>query len=145
MTRHYGQQEHLVGRGSYAMAKFFQVAYTCSALGDIGGMSACTWRRDGDPAMVGNVEPIVMTGSVGTTGALDPSFGTYDLVEWGTVTANPVQDGTTGWMYLNYSYGGMALGLYLDGHVRTITQQAGATRRFLMPSTISIVALRITK
>ena len=41
-------------------------------------------------------------------------------------------------MYLNYAYGGMALGLYLDGHVGTITQQEGATRRFLMPSTVSI-------
>jgi hypothetical protein len=94
-----------VGRGSYAMAKYFQVSYTCSAVGDR-PLTACTYRRDGDPAMVGNIEPIVMTGSVGTTGALDPSFGTYDLVEWGTVTANPVQDGTTGWMYLNYAYGG---------------------------------------
>jgi prepilin-type N-terminal cleavage/methylation domain-containing protein len=126
MTRHYGQQEHLVGRGSYAMAKFFQVSYTCSAVGDIGALSGCTYRRDGDPGMVGNVEPIIMTGSVGTTGALDPSFGTYDLVEWGTVTANPVQDGTSGWMYLNYAYGGMALGLYLDGHVGLITQSEGS-------------------
>ena len=74
------------------MAKFFQVSYTCSALGDIGGMSGCTYRRDGDPGMVGNLEPIIMTGSVGATGALDPSFGTYDLVEWGTITANPVPD-----------------------------------------------------
>ncbi len=125
MVRHFGQQEHQVGRGSYAMAKYFQVSYTCTP-GTMPGPFPCRYRRDGDPGMVGNIEPIVMTGSVGSTGALDPSFGTYDLVEWGTVTANPVPNGTDGWMYLNYAYGGMALGLYLDGHVDTISQQQGA-------------------
>jgi prepilin-type N-terminal cleavage/methylation domain-containing protein len=117
MVRHFGQEEHQAGRGSYAMAKYFQEAYTCSPLG-IGNLSACAYRRDGDPTMVGNVVPIVMTGSVGTGGALSPDFGTYDLVEWGTVTSNPAND----WKYLNYAYGGAALGLYLDGHVGLITQ-----------------------
>ena len=124
MTRHFGQQEHLVGRGSYAMAMFFQVSWQCSDIA-VGGLTACQYRRDGDPAMVGNIEPIVMTGSVGSTGKLDPSFGTYDLTEWGTLTANPVPDGVNGWKYLNYAYGGMALGLYLDGHVGTISPAEG--------------------
>jgi prepilin-type N-terminal cleavage/methylation domain-containing protein len=127
MTRHYGQQEHLVGRGSYAMAKYFQVAYTCSSLG-LGNVSACTYRRDGNPTMVGNVVPIVMTGSVGTGGALSPDFGTYDLVEWGTVTSNPAND----WKYLNYAYGNAALGLYLDGHAGLITV-AQATSSAMIP------------
>jgi prepilin-type N-terminal cleavage/methylation domain-containing protein len=126
MVRKYGQQEHLVGRGSYAMAKFFQAAYTCNPI--FGG--GCVYRRDGDAAMVGNIEPVVMTGSVGSTGALDPSFGTYDLVEWGTYTANPVPDGVNGWKYLNYAYGNAALGLYLDGHVGLITQQQGTSQAF---------------
>jgi len=132
MVRKYGQQEHLVGRGSYAMAKFFQVSYTCSdaSLAGIGAVNACKNRRDGDPAMIGNVEPIVMTGSVGTTGALQPDFGTYDMVEWGTYTANPVPDGVDGWKYLNYSYSGAALGLYLDGHVGPITIAAGQDPAF---------------
>ena len=125
MTRKFGQQEHQSGRGSYAMAKFFQVSYTCSAAG-VG--NACIYRRDGDPMMVGNVEPIVMTGSVGTGGALDPSFGTNKLLEYGTLTSNPAND----WKYLNYAYGNAALGVYLDGHAGLIS--AGqATSQALIP------------
>jgi prepilin-type N-terminal cleavage/methylation domain-containing protein len=129
MVRHYGQQEHLVGRGSYAMAKFFQSSYTCQPPSSP-GPNPCTYRRDGDPAMVGNILPVVMTGSVGTGGGLDPSYGTYDLVEWGTYTANPVSDGANGWSYLNYAYSGAALGLYLDGHVGLITIAAGQDPTF---------------
>ena len=71
--------------------------------------------------MVGDFVPVVMTGSVGTGGGLDPSFGTYDLIEYGTVTANPVQAGTVGWEYLNYAYSGTALGVFVDGHAGLIT------------------------
>jgi len=116
MTRKFGQTQHQKGRGSYAMAKYFQVSANC-----IPALGACVYRRDGDAAMVGNIEPIVMTGSVGTGGGLDPSFGTYDFTEYGTVTANPVQAGTVGWEYLNYAYGNAALGVYLDGHAGLIT------------------------
>jgi len=131
MVRKFGQQEHLVGRGSYAMAKFFQgLNYACSGVGGIGGLDACIYRRDGDPGMVGNIEPIVMTGSVGTGGNLDPSFGTYDLIEFGTLSSNPVSDGANGWKYLNYAYGGSALGLYLDGHVGLITVAQGTSLDF---------------
>jgi prepilin-type N-terminal cleavage/methylation domain-containing protein len=120
MVRKYGQQEHLVGRGSYAMAKYFQVAYTCSDISIPGSsLTGCQYRRDGNPTMVGNVEPIVMTGSVGTGGALSPDFGTYDYLEWGTITSNPAND----WKYLNYAYGNAALGLYLDGHAGLITPE----------------------
>ena len=127
MVSQFGQQQHPVGRGSYAMAKYFQVSYTCSSSP---GPGACTYRRQGDPAMVGKLEPIVMTGSVGTGGALDPSFGTYDLVEWGTYTSNPVPDPENGWKYLNYGYGNAALGVYLDGHVGRITVDQGTNYTF---------------
>jgi prepilin-type N-terminal cleavage/methylation domain-containing protein len=123
MVRKFGQQEHLVGRGSYAMAKYFQVAYTCNSAFAGGG---CVYRRDGDAGMVGNIEPVVMTGSVGTGGALDPSFGTWQMTEWGTLTSNPAND----WKYVNYAYGNTALGLYLDGHVGIITQQQGTSPDF---------------
>ena len=126
MVRKFGQQEHLVGRGSYAMANYFQVAQICNP----GFGAGCVYRRDGDAALVGNIVPVVMTGSVGTTGALSPDFGTYDLVEWGTYTANPVQDGVNGWKYLNYAYGDAALGLYLDGHVGLITTAQGTSQTF---------------
>lgn len=106
------------------MNKFFQIEYTCS--GCILGGGQLKYRRDGDPAMVGNIEPIVMTGSVGNGSALQPQFGTYDLVEWGTFTANPATD----WKYLNYAYGGAALGLYLDGHVGLITKGQGTSQAF---------------
>jgi prepilin-type N-terminal cleavage/methylation domain-containing protein len=125
MVRRYGQQEHFVGRGSYAFNKFFQVEYSCS--GAIFGGGACQYRRDGSPGMVGNVEPIIMSGSVGNNGsALQPQFGTYDMVEWGTYTSNPAPD----WKYLNYAYSASALGLYLDGHVELIPAVQGTSPAF---------------
>jgi len=122
MVRKFGQQQHLVGRGSYAMANYFQVAQICNP----GFGAGCVYRRDGDAAMVGNIVPVVMTGSVGTGGALDPSFGTWQLTEWGTLTSNPAND----WKYLNYAYNSTALGLFLDGHVGLITQQQGTSPAF---------------
>ena len=71
--------------------------------------------------MVGSIVPVVMTGSVGIGGGLDPSFGTFDRTEYGTVTANPVQDSTIGWEFLNYAYGNAALGVFVDGHAGLIT------------------------
>src|SRR5258706_597673 len=59
MTRKFGQTQHQKGRGSYAMAKYFQVSPNC-----IPALGACGYRRDGDAAMVGNIVPVVMTGSV---------------------------------------------------------------------------------
>jgi prepilin-type N-terminal cleavage/methylation domain-containing protein len=124
MVQRYGQEEHFVGRGSYAFNKFFQIEYTCS--GAIFGTGGCRYRRDGEAAMVGNIEPIVMTGSVGNGSPLRPNFGTYNLVEWGTFTSNPATD----WKYLNYAYGGAALGLFLDGHVGLITKGQGTSKVF---------------
>jgi len=125
MVKKFNQEEHFVGQGSYAFNKFFQIEYTCS--GCIFGGGQVKYRRDGDPAMVGNIEPIIMTGSVGTGGAsLQPQFGTFDLVEWGTATANPAPD----WKYLNYAYSSAALGLFLDGHVGIITKEQGTSPAF---------------
>jgi len=123
MVSQFGQQNHLVGRGSYAMNKYFQVSYTCTGNN---GPLPCINRRQGDLGMVGKLEPIVMTGSVGTGGALEPYFGTWDMVEWGTYTSNPAND----WKYLNYGYGNAALGLYLDGHVGRITTNQGTSQAF---------------
>jgi prepilin-type N-terminal cleavage/methylation domain-containing protein len=116
MTRKFGQTQHQKGRGSYGMANYFQVSANC-----IPALGACVYRRDGDAAMVGSIVPVVMTGSVGTGGSLDPSFGTFDRTEYGTVTANPVQDATIGWEFLNYAYGNAALGVFVDGHAGLIT------------------------
>src|SRR5580698_7668475 len=116
MTRKFGQTQHQKGRGSYGMANYFQVSANC-----IPALGTCTYRRDGDAAMVGSIVPVVMTGSVGTGGGLDPSFGTFDRTEYGTFTANPVQDATIGWEFLNYAYGNAALGVFVDGHAGLIT------------------------
>ena len=80
--------------------------------------------------MVGKILGSSGATSVGTGGALEPSFGTYNLVEWGTYTAEPVPDGVNGWKYLNYGYGNAALGLYLDGHVGRITTNQGTSPAF---------------
>ena len=123
MVSQFGEQQHSVGRGSYAMAKYFQVSYTCSGTN---GPLPCINRRQGDPGMVGKLEPIVMTGSVSSNNVLEPGFGTYNLVEWGTYSAEPAPD----WKYLNYGYGNAALGLYLDGHVGRITVNQGTSQAF---------------
>ena len=108
------------------MNKFFQIAYTCVG-SSLPGLPGCAYRRDNDPAMVGNIEPIIMAGSVGNNGgSLQPKFGTYNLVEWGTLTDNPASD----WKYLNYAYSGAGLGLYLDGHVAQISKSQGTSQAF---------------
>ena len=125
MVRKFNQEEHFVGRGSYAFNKYFQIEYTCS--GCIFGGGSVKYRRDGDAGMVGNIEPIIMSGSVANNGAaLQPQFGTYDLTEYGTATSNPAID----WKYLNYAYSSTALGLFLDGHAGIITKEQGTTPAF---------------
>jgi len=127
MVRRFGQEEHFVGRGSYAFNKFFQIEYTCTGAIFGGGGGGCKYRRDGDPAMVGNIEPIIMTGTVGSNGStLQPKFGTYDLIEWGTYTSDPAPD----WKYVAYEYSGGGLGLYLDGHVAQISKSQGTSQAF---------------
>jgi len=128
MVRKFNQEEHFTGRGSYAFHKFFQIEDTCS--GCIFGGGSVKYRRDGDPAMVGNVMPIIMTGSVGVGGSLQPQFGTWPRIDSGTITENPVSDGPNGWKYVNYGYGGAALGLFLDGHVGIITKAQGSDPAF---------------
>ncbi|HXI85007.1 MAG TPA: type II secretion system protein [Verrucomicrobiae bacterium] len=129
MVRKFNQEEHFVGRGSYAFHKFFQIEDTCS--GCIFGGGSVKYRRDGDPAMVGNVMPAIMTGSVGIGGSLQPTFGAWGRLEYAKVTDNPVSDGANGWKYLNYAYGDAALGLYVDGHVGLITKAQASDPAFI--------------
>ena len=123
MVQRYNREEHEVGRGSYAMNPFFD-DFSGSGIFGSGGIK---YRRDGDSAMVGNLEPIIMTGTVGNSGStLQPKFGTYDLVQSSAYTPNPAPD----WKNVSYEYDGTALGLYLDGHVDRITIQQGTSAAF---------------
>jgi prepilin-type N-terminal cleavage/methylation domain-containing protein len=123
MIRRYGQENHEVGRGSYAMNMFFD---DFSGGGFFGG--GVKYRRDGDPAMEGRLEPIIMTGTVGNNGStLQPSFGTYDYIQSSAYVPNPGTD----WKNLSYEYDGAALGLYLDGHVERITKEKGTSAEFM--------------
>jgi prepilin-type N-terminal cleavage/methylation domain-containing protein len=111
MVKKYGQEQHPWGRGSYAINFFFIDP---------------TWRA-GDPIRVlnredlkGRVEPLIMTGTVLKS---SPKFGTWEAVQSGRFPYD------TDWMNLNYEYGSgqnSALGLFLDGHVETISKQRGA-------------------
>jgi prepilin-type N-terminal cleavage/methylation domain-containing protein len=124
MVSRYGREEHEVGRGSYAFNAFFD---DFNPGGIFGGGGGIKYRRDGDSAMVGNLEPIIMTGTVGNNGSsLQPKFGTYDLVQSSAYTPNPAPD----WKNVSYEYDGTALGLYLDGHVEKITMQKGTSAEF---------------
>jgi hypothetical protein len=123
MVRKYGQEEHQVGRGSYTFNQYFDWYGACGGL--LGG--GVQYRRDSDAGMVGNLEPIIMTGTVGNNGAsLQPQFGTYDIVQSSAYVQNPGTD----WKNLSYEYGNCALGLYLDGHVETITVAKGTSAEF---------------
>lgn len=111
MVKKYGMQQHPWGRGSYAINFFFIDP---------------TWRA-GDPIRVlnredlkGRVEPLIMTGTVLKS---SPKFGTWEAIQ----SARFPYD--TDWMNLNYSYGSsanQALGLFLDGHVESISKERGA-------------------
>jgi prepilin-type N-terminal cleavage/methylation domain-containing protein len=126
MVRRYGQENHEVGRGSYAMNMFFD---DFSGGGGIfGGGSAVKYRRDGDPSLEGKLEPIIMTGTVGNNGGtLRPQFGTYDYTQSSAYVPNPGTD----WKNLSYEYDGVALGLYLDGHVERISISQGTSKQFM--------------
>jgi len=54
MVRKYGQEEHEVGRGSYAFNSYFDYFSTGGIFG--GGGGGVKYRRDGDAGMVGNLE-----------------------------------------------------------------------------------------
>jgi prepilin-type N-terminal cleavage/methylation domain-containing protein len=124
MVRKYGQEEHQVGRGSYAFNPYFDYFGAGSIFGGSGGVK---YRHDGDAGMVGNLEPVIMTGTVGNNGSsLQPQYGTYDLVQSSAYIQNPGTD----WKNVSYEYSGCALGLYLDGHVETITKEKGTSAGF---------------
>jgi prepilin-type N-terminal cleavage/methylation domain-containing protein len=118
MVKRYGQEQHVVGRGSYAFNKFFQVSYS----GVFGGIK---YRREGDAQMVGNLEPIVMTGMVSLE---DPKFGTYDLIE--TSNYPYLNSADQHWKNISYEYDDTALGLYIDGHVERISRLKGTSQEF---------------
>ena len=109
MVRHFGQAQHKVGRGSYAFNSFFEPDNY------IGGKTGKI-RKDGDSAIVGTKEPIIMTGTV-----LDasPNFGTYELINSSKYPYD------TSWMNVSYEYNGSALGLFIDGHVEKIAKAQG--------------------
>ena len=122
MVQRYGQEQHEVGRGSYAFNQFFD---DFSGGGFFGG--GPKYRRDGDPAMVGNLEPIIMAGTVGENGGtLHPRFGTYDMIVRSDYRPCPDTD----WMNVSYEYDGWGLGLYLDGHVERISKAKGTSQDF---------------
>src|ERR1017187_8947355 len=124
MVRKFGQEEHEVGRGSYAFNPYFDYFGSC---GTLFGGTGVKYRRDGDAGMVGNLEPIIVTGTVGNSGStLQPQFGTYDYAQSSAYIQNPGTD----WKNVSYEYGGAALGLYLDGHVETITREKGTSAEF---------------
>lgn len=111
MVKKYGEEQHPWGRGSYAINYFFIDP---------------AWRA-GEPIRVlnredlkGRIEPLIMTGTVLSN---TPKFGTWEAIQ----SAKFPYD--TAWMNLNYAYGSgqnNALGLFLDGHVETISKQRGA-------------------
>lgn len=119
LVRHFGQQQHIVGRGSYAMNPFFD---DFSAGGIFGGSSGVTYKKDNDPNLVGNLEPIVMAGLVYEG---DGTYGTYDYNE---TSQYPYPTGSDAhWKNISYDYDNSALGLFLDGHVEKLSQAKGVT------------------
>jgi len=117
MVRHYRQMQHIVGRGSYGMNPFFD---DFSAGGIFGGTKGITYRKDSNPYLVGNIEPIVMAGMVSQQ---DTSFGTYDYIETSQYPYPSNSDQY--WKNLSYEYDTFALGLFLDGHVERISKAKG--------------------
>ena len=119
MINRYGQEQHEVGRGSYAFNPYFDTGP--------GIFGAPKYRRDGESGMVGNLEPVIMTGTVGENGGtLHPKFGTYDMVTSSDYRPCPDKD----WVNVSYEYGEAALGLYLDGHVEKISKGKGTSQEF---------------
>ena len=77
--------------------------------------------------MVGNLGTVIVTATVGTGGTLGfPQYGIYDIFQSSTYIQNPGTD----WKNLSYEYSGCALGLYVDGHVETITREKGTSAQF---------------
>jgi len=84
-----------VGRGSYAFNPYFDYFGACGSLFGVVGQIPTRWRR----GMVGNLEPIIMTGTVGNNGGtLLPQFGTYDYAQSRPISKTPVRIGKTSLM-----------------------------------------------
>lgn len=99
----YGQDQHPLGRSSYAMNRFFQP-------GSWGGGT----RYSDNPEAPGSVEPLIMAG---TQHPADPRFGTFSHIQ----SSNFPYD--TSWMNVAYEYGGngkKGLALWLAGNASSI-------------------------
>ena len=108
MVNQYGQEQHPEGRGSFALNRYFMPPAW-------GGGKRHITRAD----LIGQKEPYIMAGTpykdaqqFGTFYHLDSSNFPYD----------------TYWSNLHYAYGGsgeMALGLFIDGRVESISKDDG--------------------
>ncbi len=108
MVSEHGQDQHPEGRGSYSYNRFFMPPAW-------GGGD----RRASQKDVVGRREPYIMTGKPFEG---RPEFGTFYHLD----SARFPYD--THWSNLHYAYGSSgenALGLFLDGHVQTISKGEG--------------------
>lgn len=120
MVSRYGKDQHPFGRGSYGINNFFMDP-------SWGG----GYRFDSSINLIGIKEPFIMAGTVhpadgrfGTDAHTDSSVFPYD----------------TAWANVAYEYGDKdtGLGLYIDGHVETITKQAGLDMQALIRDPTSL-------
>ena len=101
----YGKEEHEEGRGSYGMNSFF---YPPSW----GGKT----RNAVQAEVIGKVEPYLFSGKPFDT---NKKYGTLYHTE---STSYPY---TTFWSSLAFEYGGVGVGLFVDGHTESITKTRG--------------------
>jgi hypothetical protein len=112
MVSRHGQEQHPGGRGSYGMNLFFRPP-------SWGGRI----RRIAEADLKGAKEPYIMAG---TPHRDNPEWGTYEM----TYSSEPPVDGNYSeyWMNVHYAYGSggdLGLGLFVDGHVETLTMAQG--------------------
>jgi prepilin-type N-terminal cleavage/methylation domain-containing protein len=108
MVAEHGQEQHPEGRGSYSINRFFMPPAW-------GGGERIITRND----VVGRKEPYIMTGKPYEG---RPEFGTFYHLD----SARFPYD--THWANLHYAYGAngeKALGLFIDGHIESISKQQG--------------------
>lgn len=114
MVGKYGQLQHPAGQGSYSLNRFFEPAawrYTPRPGAEI--------RRVNMPEIIGKKEPYIMAG---TPLASDRRIGTF----YHNDSSKFPYD--TAWSNLAYEYGSsgnMALGLFIDGHVQSLSKEEG--------------------
>jgi prepilin-type N-terminal cleavage/methylation domain-containing protein len=121
MIRRYSQEEHVSGRGSYAMNGFFDCwGGECSPM--FGGNP---YKKDGDSRIEGTLEPVVVAGfGMYGTAQAQKIFG---CDKWFDSSAYPYDKD---WKNVSYEYDDGALGLYIDGHVDRIAKSKGTSQEF---------------